>query len=343
MKLIMGVLIIFAIILWHSCQHANKELYVYNWADYMAPNVITQFENRYNCRVILDTFDSNESMYAKLKAGARGYDIIFPSTYKIQLMIDQNMIQILNHTLLPDLKNIDPTYLPLAFDQHMRYSVPYALSITAIAYLKNRVTNVIPSWKMYDRKDLRDRMTMLNDYREVIGAALMVNGKNVNTLDDLSLEQARDQALRWKKNLAKFENEQYKTGLASEEFFLIQGFSGDILQIQRENPNIDYFVPEEGAIIAMDEIAIASDSKNVELAHAFINFLLEPQMAAANIEYINFLCPNQAAYPLLNDAWRKNPILFPSEHIRSRLQTLKDLGEENVKYTRIWDQIKAGE
>jgi spermidine/putrescine transport system substrate-binding protein len=231
----------------------------------------------------------------------------------------------------------------MAFDSTMRYTVPYALSITAVAYLKTRVNNVIPSWKMYNREDLRGRMTMLNDYREVIGAALMVDGKNINTLDEQCLVQARDQALRWKKNLAKFENEQYKSGLASEEFFLIQGFSGDILQIQRENPNIDYFIPEEGAIISMDEMAIARDSKNAELAHAFIDFMLTPQTAAENIEYINFLCPNRAAYPLLKENWQKNPLLFPPASIRLRLQTLKDLGEENVKYTRIWDQIKAGE
>jgi spermidine/putrescine transport system substrate-binding protein len=343
MKPVNICIIMVGLLIFAGCQKSQKELYVYNWADYMAPEVLAKFEQQFKCKIILDTFDSNESMYAKLKAGASGYDIIFPSTYKIKLMADQNMIQPLDHSLLPNLKNIDSTYKQMAFSPDLHYSVPYALSITAVAYLKNRVADVIPSWNMFERKDLRGRITMLDDHREVIGAALMFNGYDINSVDSLQLLQAEKQVIQWKKNLAKFENEQYKTGLASGEFFMVQGYSGDILQICAENPDIGYFVPAEGASLAMDEIVIAKDARNVKLAHHFINFLLDSQIAAENTEYIGFLCPNQAAYALLSAELLQNPILFPPEQVRAHLQVIRDLGVANSKYTETWDRIKSAQ
>lgn len=326
-----------------GCKRAQPVLHIYNWADYLKPELVQRFEQENACRVVIDTFDSNEAMYAKLKAGATGYDLIFPSSYMVKLMFNQGMLQPINRNLVPNLVNIDPDYLKIAMDRDMHHSVPYMLTNTGIAYLADKTSDVQPSWSMFDRADLKGRMTMLNDMRETIGAALKSLGFSLNTLDERELEAARDVVIRWKKNLAKFENEQYKTGLASGEFLLVHGYSGDILQVQEENENIAFVVPEEGTSISCDDVVIPNGAENVELAHKFINFLHDPNVAAENTEFISYLCPNRASYQFLDQEILGNPAIFLKPEIRDRSEVIDDLGENNVKYTKIWDEIKAAE
>ena len=326
-----------------GCGPRKPVLHVYTWSDYLKPELVRQFERTHGCRVVIDTYDSNESMYAKLKAGATGYDLLFPSSYMVKIMREQGMLNKLDHAQLPNLGNVDPAYMALAFDRDMEYSVPYTVTITCLGYLGSRVDNFEPTWAMFDRADLRGRMTMLNDYRETIGAALKFLGYGMNTLDDRELAEAKEVVVRWKKNLAKFENEQYKTGLASGEFLLVHGYSGDLLLVQSENEDIQIEVPREGSQISFDDMVVPVGARQPELAHAFINFLLEPQSAAELTEYICFLCPNLPSYDLLPEEIRSNPILFPPPEVVARLETIADLGEDNAKYVRLWDDIKAGE
>ena len=326
-----------------GCKRAQPVLHVYNWADYIKPEIVQRFEQENACKVVIDTFDSNEAMYAKLKAGASGYDLIFPSSYMVKLMFNQGMLQPLNHNLIPNLVNIDPEYLKIAMDREMHHSAPYMLTTTGIAYLKSKVTDFKPSWSVFDRADLKGRMTMLNDMRETIGAALKSLGFSLNTLNDRELDAARDVVIRWKKNLAKFENEQYKTGLASGEFLLVHGYSGDILQVQKESTDIAFAVPEEGTSISCDDMVIPKDAKNVELANKFINFMHDPKVAAENTIFISYLCPNRASYQFLTPDILQDPAIFLKPEIREKCEVIDDLGENNVKYTKIWDQIKAAE
>jgi spermidine/putrescine transport system substrate-binding protein len=291
--------------------------------------------------VVIDTFDSNEAMYAKLKAGASGYDIVVPSSYMARTMSQQGMLRDLDRTRLPNLAHVDPDYLKIALDPGMKYSAPYMLTITGIAYLKSRVSNVEASWRVLDRTDLKGRMTMLNDMRETIGAALKSLDYSLNTTNEQELAAARDVVIRWKKNLAKFENEQYKTGLASGEFLLVHGYSGDILQVQAENKDIVFMVPLEGSSLACDDMVILKGSRQVDLAHRFINFMHDPRVAAENTEFIRYLCPNQASYAYLSKETRGNPTLFPPADVRRKAEVIIDLGADNARYTKIWDEIKA--
>lgn len=325
-----------------GCAEKKQVLHLYNWADYVAPEMIALFEQEYNCRVIEDTFDSNESMYAKLKAGATGYDVIIPSSYMVEIMIKQGMLQALDHAKLTNLPNIDPAYAQIMLDPNMTYSVPWALTVTGIAYLSDKMEEPEQSWAVFERDDLKGRMTLLNDMRETIGAALKFLGYSLNTTDEAQLAQARDVVLRWKQNVAKFENEQYKTGLASEEFYLVHGYSGDILQVAGENQAITFMMPKEGGSVAMDEMVIPKGAPNAELAHQFINFMLRPEVAAANTEFTSYLFPNKAAYELLSEELRNDPILFPTDEAVAHLEVIRDLSTDNAKYTQIWDQIKAG-
>jgi spermidine/putrescine transport system substrate-binding protein len=223
----------------------------------------------------------------------------------------------------------------------MRYSVPYMLTTTGLGYLSSRVTDFAPTWAMLDRADLAGRMTMLDDMRETLGAALKFKGYSLNTTDEGQLAEARDVVIRWKRNLAKLENEQYKTGLASGEFVLVHGYSGDIFQVQTENQDIAFGVPREGTSISCDDLVIPGDAREPALAHAFINFLHQPEVAAANTEFIQYLCPNAASYPQLPEAIRGNPAIFLPAELRAKCEVIADLGDKTALYSRAWDQVKA--
>lgn len=326
-----------------GCQKAQPTLHIYTWADYISPDLLKRFETEMNCKIVVDTFDSNEAMYAKLKAGATGYDLITPSSYMVSVMLKEGLLQTIDHRLIPNLANVDPEYLEIAIDKTMDHSVPYMLTNSGIAYLKSKVQDIPHSWGVFERADYKGRMTMLNDMRETIGAALKFLGYSLNTRDEKELDAARDLVIRWKKNLAKFENEQYKTGLASGEFQIVHGYSGDILQVMAESEDIAFFVPEEGTSMACDDFVIPKTARETDLAHAFINFIHEPKVAAENTHFVRYLCPNAAAYPLLDQSIRDNPAIFMDPALRNRSEVINDLGEDNQKYTRIWDQIKAAE
>lgn len=324
-----------------QCGQPESLLHIYTWADYFKPALLARFEKENRCRVIIDTYDSNETMYAKIKAGAGGYDLLTPTSYMVSLMNSQGMVRKLDHSLLPNLVHIDPEYLRLAIDKTMDHSVPYMVVYTVIAYLESRVKDFEPSWAMFDRSDLKGRMTMLNDMRETIGAGLKFLGYSLNSKNEADLAAAKEVVIRWKKNIAKYENEQYKTGVASEEFLLVQGYSGDILQVQQENPDVQFGVPQEGTTISVDDLVIPEGAKEIGLAHAFINFLHNPEVAAENIAFLKYLCPNKEAYTLLAEDLRKNPGIFIDPELRARSEIIADLGESLALYIKVWDEIKA--
>jgi spermidine/putrescine transport system substrate-binding protein len=319
-------------------------LRIYTWGDYVKPGLVQRFEQENDCQVAIDTYDSNEAMYDRLKAREAGaYDLLFPSSYMVKIMYDQGMLQKLNPEWIPNRRNIDATYLAMAVDPAMDHSVPYAVTVTCLGYLGSQTKDFTPSWSQFDREDLRGRMTMLNDYRETIGAALKSLGYSLNSTREPELQAAKAVVLRWKKNLAKFENEQYKAGLAAGEFQLTHGYSGDLLLGRSENPDIQIAVPQEGSALSFDDMVIPADAQQVALAHQFINFVLDPQVAAELTEYIYFLCPNEVSYQHLSPETRADPILFPPPEVVAKLEMLADLGESNAKYEQLWEEILAAE
>jgi spermidine/putrescine transport system substrate-binding protein len=330
-----------AILATAACGGSKPVLSLYTWSDYIKPDLIRRFEREQACRIVLDTFESNEAMYAKLKAGASGYDLLTPSSYMVSLMHGQGMLARLDHALLPNLVHVDPDYLRIAVDKAMDHSVPYMLVISGIAYLEGRVRDVAPTWRMFGRTDLAGRMTMFNDMRETIGAALKALGHSINTTSEAELAEAEALLLEWKRNIAKFENEQYKIGLASGEFLLVHAWNGDVFQVRKENPDVRFFVPEEGTIISCDDLVIPAGARQAGLAHAFINFLHDPAVAAENTEFIYYLCPNKDSYPLLPAEIRDNPGIFLKPEIQARSETIADIGPANALYIRVWDRLKS--
>jgi spermidine/putrescine transport system substrate-binding protein len=335
------VLLAFSLLFPGGCGKSRPVLSVYTWADYIKPELLKRFERETGCRVVIDTFESNEAMYAKLKAGATGYDILTPTSYMVSLMFDQDMLLRLDRDRLPNIRHVDPELLKITIDKAMDHSVPYMLVNSGIAYLEGRVKDVRPTWNMFDRADLKGRMTMFNDMRESIGAALKSLGYSINSVDEKELQEAEAVLLRWKKNLAKFDNEQYKFGLASGEFLLVHAWNGDVFQVRKENPDVRFFVPEEGTVISCDDLVIPKSARQPGLAHALINFLHDPRVAAENSNFIYYLCPNKDAYPLLNQDIRDNPGIFMKPDIMAKSEIIANLKEKNALYVKIWDRVKS--
>ncbi len=330
-------------ILLSGCSDSRPVLNIYNWADYMNPDVLKKFEKQYNCRIVLDTFDSNEAMYAKLKAGAQGYDLIFPTSYMAGIMKEQGMIQPLKHDLIPNLGNVDRKYLALTQDPEMTYGVPYLISITGIGYNKARLGELEPTWALVAKPEVARRCTLLNDMRETIGAALKSLGYSLNSTSDKELAEAQQVVIGWKKNIAKFEVEEALRGLSSAEFLMVHAYNGDILQAMDENKDLAFLVPKEGTSIASDDMVIPVNADQVELAHAFINFIHDPDHSAENMEFVSYLSPNTEGQKRVSQEFRDNPAIFIDPAVVAKSEVIRDLGKDNDKYTRVWDAVKAAE
>ncbi len=319
---------------------AAETLHLFTWADYISPEAVEKFEADHACRIVIDTFDSNEAMYAKLKAGATGYDVIVPTSYMIQVMAQEGLLSELDHAKLPNLKHVDPAVLDKVSDKTMLHSVPYTLGYAVIAYRQDKVKAPLPSWSMFERPELAQRITLFDDMRETIGAALKSLGHSINTRDDAQLAAAQAVLLRWKNNAAKFDNEGYKAGLDSGEFLLVHGYSGDLFQLTQENPKVGILIPQEGVTMSCDEMVIPKSAPQKELAHTFINFLLDPTAAAQNMQWMGYLCPNTEALKKVSPEFLKNPAVIITDEVRAKSEIIQDLGPDLAKYTKVWDAVK---
>jgi len=328
------------LVLLTACGDQKRKLYVYTWSEMFDPDLIREFEQNCECRVILDTYDSNEMLYAKLKSGAGGYDLIVPTYYFEQLMVKQNMLEPIDLSKIPNIKYLDRSLLKPIDKTLLLYSVPFSISYTGIGFRKDRIARLEDTWCVFGDSRYRGRMTLLNDYRETLGIALLCLGFNPNTLNPEEIDRAADLVIEWKKNIAKFENEQYKNGIATAEFLIVQGYSSDILQVSRENPDVVFSFPKEGALVSFDQFAIPRGARNQDLAYAFINFIFEPRVSAENMKLISLRIPNQEAYQYLPKKMLESLALFPGEKIVSKLVPIEDLGEDVRLYQQAWEKVK---
>lgn len=321
-----------------SQQPSKKTLFIFTWGHFFDPELIAEFEKQYECNVAIDTFDSNESMYAKLKLGASRYDLIVPSHYYLKILDNQNMIESIQADKIPNLVGLDTTYFQ---KKSPLKAVPFIISFSGIGYRRDRLPNLKASWGVFGDRALAGRMTMLNDIREAFGAALKFLGYSANTVDPKELKEAADLLLLWKQNLAKFEGEQYKNGIANAEFLVVQGYSIDLFQVHQENPNVDFLFPEEGSILSADYLVIPKGAQNNELAHALINFLLEPKNAAKNMAYNTSLIPVVPAYAILDASVREHPMIFPPRSALEKMESLEDVGDGVHLYYEVWERVKT--
>lgn len=340
-KLSIKNIAIFCFLLFASCADNRPKLHIFAWANYFNDETIEDFEKKYHCQVIVDSFDSNESMYAKLKLGAGGYDIVVPSNYYLELLHSQNMLEKIDHTEIQNFESIDTKLSLSTSPEILEYAIPYSATFAGIAWRHDRLQNIMPSWELFSRSDLKGRMTLLNDPRETIGAALLYLGLDPNTIDKSDLDLAKKQLLKWKQNLAKFENEQYKNGIASGEYIVVHGYSSDILQVMKEMDKVSFGAPKEGALTCIDYIAIPKGAKGKKLAHAFVNFMFDEENSLQNCERTCLLILNKKIYSKLSTNLKTVYSIFLKDDGNTHIRYIKFLGKESKMYLRTWDQIKS--
>ncbi len=319
---------------------SKKTLYVYSWSAYIKPEIIDRFQKEYNCSVVLDTYDSNEAMYTKLRLGGSGYDILFPSNYFLDTMVKDGMLLELDEANLPNAKYVDYPFLRRLDLPKNAYGIPFIVSFSGIAWRKDRLSQMPTSWGIFGNDSLRGRMTMMNDMRETLGAGLLYLGYSANSTDAREIDHARDQVKLWKKNLVKLESEQYKNGIAGAEYLVVHGYSGDCLQVARNTTTIGFSFPKEGSVASVDYVAIMRTSHDKELAHAFINFLHDPKIAAENMAYTYYRCLNTEAKKLLPIDLQTSPLLYPETVNFVRFECLRAVGTARKQYVKAWDSVK---
>lgn len=343
-KLFTGLLVLAMTFVAVSCKKTQQVLHVYNWGDYTSQEVLDAFEKEYNCKVQLDTFDSNEAMYAKLQSGAGGYDVIVPSSYQAKMMFEEGMIESLDKSLLPNVMEFfDTSYSELLVDKSFTYSVPYFVSITGIGYNSDKIKDFQPTWHMYEREDLKQRISLLDDQRELIGAAMKTLGYSPNSTDPAQMEKALEVIRKWKKNIAKFGVDDCKMSLASGEFVMIQTYCGDMLQVIAEKPEIRFVIPKEGSTATFDCFAIMKTSKQKKLAHDFINFMYRTDNSITTMNEIMYVMPHKDAVSQVDDELKTNPAFNLPAEDRARCEPLQDLGPDKTLYDKAWDKVKSDE
>jgi len=325
-----------------SSEQEAQVLNIYSWADNFDPEVIADFEQKFNVKVNYDVYGSNEEMLAKIQAGASGYDLIQPSDYMVATMIELGLLEEINKDNIPNLKNIVSSFQTPPFDPGSKHSIIYTWGITGIAYNKNYVKEQPTSWNDLWNEAYKGRVILLNDPREVMGMALIKNGFSNSSTDKGELEKAFADMKTLLPSVIAFDTDNIKQKMIAEEAWIGSVWSGDAAFIQAENPNVDYVIPKEGATIWADTMAIPKGAKHKELAEKFINYLMDPEVSVKNYESIGYSNPNEQAYPLHSEEYRSNKMIFLDPKDIARAEWLVDVGDTLQEYDRYWTEMKSG-
>lgn len=321
----------------------GSSLAIFSWAEYWPDELLADFEAACGVHITVDTFPSNEDLAARLRAGNSGYDLVVPSDYMVQTLVAENRLAKLDKSLLPNIKNLDPAQMGLYYDAANDYSVPYLYGTTGIAYNAAEVDPAPDSWAaLFDPSQLEamnGRISMFDDERETVGAALKWRGYSVNSTDPGQLEEAKAALIAQKPFIARYDSESYQNGLASQELLLAQAWNGNTSLGKEENADIAFVIPKEGSVIWQDNLSIPVDAPNQYAAHVFIDNVLSPEIGAQITDFTYYLTPNKAAEPLIDPAVREL-IFYPTAEERERLEYIERSGDPAL-YADIWTAVKA--
>lgn len=324
----------------------NGEVYVYNWGEYIDPETLDMFEEETGIKVIYDEFDINENMYPKVEAGAVAYDVVCPSDYMIQKMIDNGLLQELNFDNMPNAKaNIGAQYYEqaAAFDPGNKYCVPYCWGTVGILYNKTMVTEPVTSWSILWDEKYDDNILMQDSVRDAFMVALKAKGYSMNTMDKSQLEEVTNDLIAQKPLVQAYVLDQVRDKMIGGEAALGVIYSGEAIYTQRDNADLEYVIPEEGTNVWIDGWVVPKNAPNKENAEKFIDFMCRGDIALMNFEYITYSTPNTAAQALIEDEDIKNSkIAFPDLSQYENLETYRYLGEEGDElYNSLWKKVKG--
>ncbi len=343
MKKILSLVIIIAIAasLFVGCGDDRTVINVYNVGDYINEDVLDMFEEEYpNIRVNYETYYSNEEMYVKVANGSSAYDVVFPSDYMVQRMIEEGLLNKINFENVPNIKNIGENYMGHDYDPQNEYSVPYMWGTMGVLYNKEMVKEPVTSWKVLWDKDYDDEIFMLDSERDTIGITLKMLGYSMNSSDDKELAAAKNALVEQKDLVLAYSGDEVKDKMINEEGALTVAWSGDAFYCMAENENLAYAIPEEGSNLWFDAMVIPTTSAHQKEAELFINFMSRPDIAKMNAEYIGYSTPNVEAQKLLPDDVKNNPLRYPDISALNNMEVFKYDKTLVKKQSELWQQIK---
>ncbi|MGM9572623.1 MAG: PotD/PotF family extracellular solute-binding protein [bacterium] len=319
----------------------QKVVKVYNWGDYIDPQVLKDFEKDTGIKVIYDTFATNEDMYVKIKSGGGDYDVAIPSDYMIKRMINEGLLEKIDFANVPNYKNIDKQFKDLSFDPKNEYSVPYMWGTVGIVYNKKMVQEPVDSWGILWDPKYKKQILMLDSPRDSIGLTLQYLGYSLNTKNDQELAEAKAKLIEQKDLVLAYVVDEVKDKMIGEEAALAVVWSGDAAYVKKENPDLEYAIPKEGTNLWFDSIVIPKGAKHKKEAEQFINYLASVDAAYKNADYIGYSTPIQAAKAKLPLDVQNDLAGYPAASILQKTEVFDDLASVVAKYDRIWTEIKA--
>lgn len=320
----------------------DATLRVCTWSNYLPDATLAEFTKQTGIKVEISYMSSNEELFAKMKAGASGYDIIQPSDYMVRQMVRLDMLQSLDHKRLPNTSHLEEFYRNLPYDPNMGHSVPLTWGTTGVSVNTAKVK--LPAegvtWKWLLLLADASHTSLLDDMREVFAAVFLSRGLSINEKAESQLHSAKTEIAKVKSQILMF-NSEPKPLLQKEEVYVAHIFSTDGIALQAATPAIQYFIPKEGATLWTDNLAIPTTSKKAAAAHAFMDFLLNPDNALAFVEANHLATPNKTVKARLKPADRNDPNQYPPPSVMERLQFLDDLGDTMNLVSRMWTELKS--
>lgn len=306
----------------------SEKLVIYNWGDYIDPDLLTQFTKETGIEVQYETFDSNEAMYTKIQQGGTVYDIAIPSDYTIDKMIKENLLLKLDKSKISGLEHIGDAFLHHSFDPKNDYSIPYFWGTVGIVYNKSQLKTYPQSWQDLWKPEYQNQIMLVDGAREVMGFGLNSLGYSLNTKNNQELNQAAERLTDLTSNIKAIVGDEMKGYLIQGEAPIGVTFSGEASEMLDKNDDLVYLVPQEGSNLWFDNMVIPKTARKIDEAHAFINFMLRPEIAAKNADYIGYATPNEAAKSLLPEETIKNEAFYPDENTLANLEVYNNLGSK---------------
>jgi spermidine/putrescine transport system substrate-binding protein len=323
---------------------APQQLNLFIWSEYIDPKVVTEFEKKFDCKVIIDLYDDEAAMMTKLQGGgASRYDVVVPPDHKVPGLISLQLIAPLRHENIPNLKNLDPMFLNPPYDRGNKFTVAYQWGTIGIYVRPSPGARLPPTWGLvFDPKLQPGPFVLIDGARDLVGAALKYQGHSLNSTDPDQLKAARDLVLAAKKRCLGFDNSVGgKNKVLGKSARAAIVFSGEAARGMDDDKNTTFIIPKEGSQIWQDNLVVTAKAPHRDLAEKFINFILDPKIAARISNFTQFATPNQAAKPFINAEDLKDPTIYPPPDVMAKLEFLEELGAKTRLYDEVWTQIKA--
>lgn len=325
--------------------HSGEKVIVYNWGEYLDPKTIELFEEETGISVTYEEYETNEIMYPKIVSQAIAYDVVCPSDYMIQRMIENDLLAEINWDNIPNIKNMGPTYMEQSksFDPKNKYSVPYCVGTVGILYNKSMVKEPVDSWDILWNPKYKDSILMQDSVRDAFAVALKRLGHSINSTEVDQLAAAAEDLMEQKPLVQAYVVDQVRDKMIGNEAALGVIYSGEAGYTKRENPDLEYVIPKEGSNVWIDSWVIPKNAQNKENAEKFINFMCRPEIALMNFEYLTYSTPNLKAREMIEDEEiRNSKILFPEPEDLSNCETFQFLGDDvDSYYNELWNKVKS--